>query len=68
MSAQPTPKPPLRNPPRTGPPRTGPPANEKLGSRDVVAFVLAAFLHVLPYVAIAVGLFVLLLLVARLLG
>jgi len=53
-----------QKPPRTGPP----PANEKLGPRDAVAFVLAAFIHVLPYVAIAVGVFVLLLLVARLLG
>ena len=58
MSAQPTQK----------PQPTGPPANEKLGPRDAVAFVLAAFLHVLPYVAIAVGVFVLLLLVVRLLG
>jgi hypothetical protein len=59
MSARPT-----RKPPRSGPP----PANEKLGLRDAVAFVLAAFIHVLPYVAIAVGVFVLLLLVARLLS
>lgn len=51
-------------PPRE--PRSGPPPGQKLGLRDAVAFILAAFLHLLPYVAIAVGLFVLLLLIARL--
>jgi hypothetical protein len=50
--------------PRSGPPQPGP----KLGFRDVVAFTLAALGHVLPYVLIAVGVFVVLLWIARLLG
>lgn len=50
--------------PPTGPPREG----EKLGLRDAVAFILAALGLVAPYLGIAVGVFLLILLAVRLLG
>lgn len=45
----------------TGPKKTlkGPP-KEKLGITDVLAFVLAAFIHVLPITLIGIGIFVVL--------
>jgi hypothetical protein len=65
MRAQPAPQPPQKpaDQPRTGPPR----GSDQLGLRDALAFMVAAFLRLLPYVAVVVGVFVLLLVIARLL-
>jgi hypothetical protein len=40
---------------------------ERMGFRDVLAFILAAFWTVLPFTLIAIGVFVVLLLIFRLL-
>lgn len=40
---------------------------ERMGFRDILAFILAAFWTVLPFTLIAIGVFVVLLLIFRLL-